>query len=61
MQAWTEGGYHTDDLLKLKPSRKEIIDACYWVLQQDVSMGFRELLVSMLEQLGFSNVATIFK
>lgn len=55
------GGYHTDDLLKLKPGRKELINACYWVLQQDVSIEFRGLLVSMLEQLGFANVGTIFK
>lgn len=55
------GGYHTDDLLKLKPKRKEMIDGCYWVLQQDVSLEFRNLLVSMLEQIGFADVTTIFK
>ena len=55
------GGYHTDDLLKLKPGRKEMMAACHWVLQQDVSLEFRGLLVSMLEQIGFANVGTKFK
>jgi hypothetical protein len=55
------GGYHSDDLLKLHPDQNELIAACHWVLQQDVSFGFRKLLVSMLTQIGFADVAKIFK
>ena len=55
------GGYHSEDLLKLHPDQNELIAAGHWVLQQDVSAGFRELLVSMLEQIGFSDVAKLFK
>jgi hypothetical protein len=51
------GGYHVDDLISLSPTESELVDACRWVCEQDPSEGFRHLLVSMLEQLGFNHVA----
>jgi hypothetical protein len=50
-------GYHVDDLLHLKPSGDEIMSASKWCLSQDISDGFREILISMLKQLGFSSEA----
>lgn len=51
------GGYHVDDLIKLKPTEEELSDACKWVCEQDTSEAFAVLLKSMLEQIGFNNVA----
>ncbi len=51
------GGYHVDDLIKLNPSEKELLDACKWVCEQDTSEEFAVLLKSMLKQIGFSDVA----
>ena len=51
------GGYHVDDLIKLAPSEKELLDACRWVCQQDTSETFALLLKSMLEQIGYQDVA----
>jgi hypothetical protein len=42
------GGYHVEDLFKLNPSESELLAACHWVLTQDVSVGFRKILVSFL-------------
>ncbi len=51
------GGYHVDDLIKLKPTENELLDACKWVCEQDTSEAFAMLLKSMLEQIGFKDVA----
>ncbi len=51
------GGYHVDDLIKLKPTEKELLNACNWVCEQDTSEAFISLLRSMLQQTGFINVA----
>jgi len=51
------GGYHVDDLIKLKPSDTELLEASSWVCNQDTSETFYLLLKSMLTQIGFENVA----
>ena len=51
------GGYHINDLQKLNPSADELTDAAKWCMTQDVSEGFRFLLVDMLEKLGWNDVA----
>ena len=51
------GGYHVDDLIKLKPTEKELLYACKWVCEQDTSEVFAALLQSMLKQIGFKDVA----
>ena len=51
------GGYHIDDLLKLNPTEDELCDAGSWAMTHDVSEGFRALMVSLLAQIGFKNVA----
>ncbi|MBI4224487.1 MAG: hypothetical protein HY609_06090 [Deltaproteobacteria bacterium] len=50
-------GYHVDDLKKLKPSDKELTEAVRWVRTHDPSEGFFEILISMLEKLGYETVA----
>lgn len=51
------GGYHIDDLLKLHPTEEEIRAAALWTLEKDVSEGYRTLLVRMLNELGYADVA----
>jgi hypothetical protein len=51
------GGYHVQDLFKLEPTESELLAACRWVLTQDVSAGFKALLVSFLEQHGHKQLA----
>lgn len=51
------GGYHVQDLIKLAPVESELRQACRWVLTQDVSPGFKALLVSFLEQHGHGKLA----
>lgn len=51
-------GRHVDDLLKLTPSPEEIEAAANWSLTHDRSSGFKMMLTSMLNQLGFSDVAS---
>jgi hypothetical protein len=51
------GGYHVDDLLKLQPTLEEIYHAGLWCKKQDGSEGFSMILSSMLEQIGFPDVA----
>lgn len=50
-------GRHVDDLLKLTPSDAEIESAARWALTHDNSPGFRMMLTSMLNQLGYADVA----
>jgi hypothetical protein len=50
------GGYHIDDLLKLNPTADELVAAAEWIMQKDVSDGFRTVLLHGLEQLGFPDV-----
>jgi hypothetical protein len=50
-------GRHVDDLLKLKPTSAELELAVKWALTHDCSDGFLMMITSMLNQLGFSDVA----
>jgi hypothetical protein len=49
-------GHHLDDLKSLNPASEEIDAAASWCLSQDVSEPFRELLQSILEELGYEDV-----
>jgi hypothetical protein len=51
------GGYHVEDLFKLNPSESELLAACHWVLRQDVSDGFRKILVSFLKKHDYEKLA----
>jgi len=51
------GGYHVSDLKELDPSDEEMEQAARWAMSHDVSEGFRQILVSMLNQLGYEKVA----
>jgi hypothetical protein len=50
-------GRHVDDLIELKPSPDEIEKAALWAMTHDRSVEFRTVLVSMLSQMGFEDVA----
>jgi hypothetical protein len=50
------GGYHVQDLVALDPTDEELLAASRWVLTQDVSITFRELLKDFLSQHGYENV-----
>ncbi len=49
--------YHVQDLVELKPTAEEILQAAKWVLTQDVSEEFRILLKEFLRSMGFENVS----
>jgi len=49
--------YHSEDLLKLKPTSEEILQAAKWSMSQDPSHPFKISLIQMLESLGFKDVA----
>lgn len=51
------GGYHIDDLLKLQPTEAELRAAALWTQEKDVSEGYRMLLIRLLIDLGFADVA----
>lgn len=51
------GGYHVQDLFKLAPTSAELLEASRWVLTQDVSAGFKTILVSFLRQHGHEELA----
>ncbi len=50
-------GKHYDDLKALSPSSGEIESAALWAMTHDVSEGFKVILVDLLRELGFSDVA----
>ncbi len=50
-------GVHVDDLVSLNPSNQEMENAARWCMTHDPSKGFRMILISMYEQLGYSDVA----
>lgn len=50
-------GYHVDDLLQLSPNDEEIFEAAKWSMTHDVSDEFRNILKSMLTQLGYDHIA----
>ena len=50
-------GVHVDDLVSLDPSHQEMENAARWCMTHDPSKGFRMILISMYEQLGYGDVA----
>lgn len=50
-------GKHFDDLLALKPTEIEIDQAARWSMTHDVSEGYKQNLKSLLEYIGFKDVA----
>ena len=50
-------GVHVDDLVSLDPSPQELENAARWCMTHDPSEGFRMILLSMYEQLGYGDVA----
>lgn len=51
------GGYHIEDLRALAPTPEELESACRWCMTHDVSGGFRMVLLSLLKELGYADVA----
>ena len=51
------GGKHYDDLMALKPTRKEVEDAARWTMTHDPSEGYRAVLKDFLETTGYKDVA----
>jgi hypothetical protein len=51
-----DGGRHLQDLLDLKPTAPELLDAAKWTRTQDPSDGFRLLLGEMLKHLGHADL-----
>ena len=49
-------GRHVNDLLALKPTVMEIEQAARWVLKQDPSPAFKQLLIEMLKALHYESV-----
>jgi hypothetical protein len=49
--------YHVDDLFQLKPAQQEIEDAARWVLTQDVSIGFKTILIDFLRKHGYEDIS----
>ena len=49
------GGYHVDDLMKLEPTEKEIVEAAKWTMTHDVSPAFRGIMIDLLRRLGFDD------
>ena len=50
-------GRHVDDLMELEPSSDEMEKAAIWAMTHDQSVEFKMVLVSMLRQMGFKDVA----
>jgi hypothetical protein len=51
------GGYHIDDLIKLKPTEKEILVAAKWTMTHDVSPTFRDIMIDLVRRLGFHDAS----
>jgi len=51
------GGYHVDDLMKLEPTEKEIVEAAKWTMSHDVSLTFRGIMIDLLRRLGFDDAS----
>jgi len=49
-------GRHVDDLLALRPTAHEIEQAARWVLKQDPSSTFKQMLINMLKALSYGSV-----
>lgn len=55
-----DGGRHLQDLLELKPTAGELLDAARWTRTQDPSEGFCLLLGNMLKFLGHADLIEKF-
>lgn len=55
------GGYHVTDLLALKPTEEELLQAARWSRTHDTSGGYLLILKDMLVQLGYPDVAEKFR
>jgi hypothetical protein len=51
-----DGGRHLQDLLELRPTAPELLDASRWTRTQDSSEGFLLLLGEMLKHLGHADL-----
>jgi len=51
------GGYHTTDLLALRPTPEELATAARWAMTHDVSEGFAMVLKDLLRSIGYGIVA----
>lgn len=51
------GGYHIDDLLALKPTIDELVQAARWSMTHDVSEGYAGILKDLLQRLGYGEAA----
>ena len=51
------GGYHVQDMTALEPTDEELFMASRWILTQDVSAAFKEILKDFLVKHGYENVA----
>lgn len=51
------GGYHIADLMKLNPEDDELTQAARWAMTHDVSPGFRQVMKTLLKELGYGQVA----
>jgi len=49
---------HLQDLIHLQPTMAELIGASRWCLSQDVSEGFRGILLDMLKKQGWQDVVS---
>lgn len=52
------GGYHVQDLKKLKPTDEELVMAANWCFSHDVSEPFRSLMIDFLQRNGWENAAS---
>lgn len=50
-------GYHETDLFRLQPLESELFSASRWVLTQDISEEFKEILMSFLKKHGYDTIA----
>jgi len=50
--------YHTQDLLALNPTEEEVETASKWTLTQDVSEGYRSVLMAFLREHGYESIAS---
>jgi len=51
------GGYHIADLMNLNPDEDELTQAARWAMTHDVSPGFRQVMKTLLKELGYGKVA----
>ena len=50
------GGYHADDLIQLKPTDEELIQAAQWSMTHDPSEGYRQSMEILLKEMGYEHI-----